>query len=52
MKLSSPACDPLFVSAREDATKTLEILEHIGHVPEMQKTRTEVLKSALADIPW
>jgi Cdc6-like AAA superfamily ATPase len=43
----------LFVLAKEDARKMLDILEHVGSSAlEMQKTRTEVLKSAVADIPW
>lgn len=48
----SPATDPLFMLAKEDARKTLDILEHVGGAPEMQKTRTEVLRSAFADITW
>jgi hypothetical protein len=37
--------------AKADAMKMLDILES-GPPLEMQKTRTEVLKSAVADIPW
>jgi hypothetical protein len=48
----SPASDPLLVMAKEDAKKTLDILDHVGSAPEMQKTRTEVLRTAFADILW
>lgn len=48
----SPASDPLLMMAKEDARKTLDILEHVGGAPEMQKTRTEVLRTAFADIHW
>ena len=48
----SPATDPLFQAAKEDARKCLEILDLVGGAPEMQKTRTEVLRTAFADITW
>ncbi|KAF2245683.1 hypothetical protein BU26DRAFT_522087 [Trematosphaeria pertusa] len=48
----SPASDPLLMMAKEDARKTLEILDMVGGAPEMQKTRTEVLRTAFADIMW
>jgi hypothetical protein len=48
----SPASDPLFQAAKEDARKCLDILDVVGGAPEMQKTRTEVLKTAFADITW
>lgn len=52
-ELDGGACNnSLFVSAKHDATHALKILDHICHVPEMQKTRTEVLRSALAEITW
>jgi hypothetical protein len=39
--------------AKEDARKTLDILDHVGSAaPEMQKTRTDVLRTAFADITW
>jgi hypothetical protein len=48
----SPGTDPLFQAAKEDARKCLDILDVVGGAPEMQKTRTEVLKTAFADINW
>jgi hypothetical protein len=49
----SPASDSLFLAAKEDARRTLEILDVVGNAaPEMQKTRTEVLRNAFADIVW
>lgn len=48
----SPSSDPLLVMAKEDARKTLDILEQVGSAPEMQKTRTEVLRTAFAEISW
>ncbi|KAF2194314.1 hypothetical protein K469DRAFT_709828 [Zopfia rhizophila CBS 207.26] len=48
----SPASEPLFMMAKEDARKTLNILDLVGVAPEMQKTRTEVLRKAFADITW
>ena len=43
--------DPLFMAARADIKKMLDILEHVGSgTPEMQKTRTSVLKSAFEAI--
>ncbi|KAF2199423.1 hypothetical protein GQ43DRAFT_376268 [Delitschia confertaspora ATCC 74209] len=49
----SPVSDPLLVAAKEDARRTLEILDHVGSgAPEMQKTRTDVLRTAFADIVW
>jgi hypothetical protein len=47
----SPAADPSLMQAKEDARKTLEILDMVS-APEMQKTRTEVLRTAFADITW
>jgi hypothetical protein len=49
---SSPATDPLLHLAKEDARKCLEILDLVGIAPEMQKTRTEVLRTAFLDILW
>jgi hypothetical protein len=47
-----PSADPLLLLAKEDARKCLEILDLVGIAPEMQKTRTEVLRTAFADILW
>jgi hypothetical protein len=47
-----PSSDPLLQLAKEDARKCLEILDLVGIAPEMQKTRTEVLRTAFADILW
>ena len=44
--------DPLLQLAKDDARKCLEILDVVGIAPEMQKTRTEVLRTAFADILW
>ncbi|KAF2639582.1 hypothetical protein P280DRAFT_470216 [Massarina eburnea CBS 473.64] len=48
---ASPLTDPLLSKAKDDAKKTLEILETVS-APEMQKTRTDVLKTAFNDIQW
>jgi hypothetical protein len=47
-----PSSDPLLQLAKEDARRCLEILDVVGIAPEMQKTRTEVLRTAFADILW
>jgi hypothetical protein len=47
-----PSSDPLLQLAKDDARKCLEILDLVGIAPEMQKTRTEVLRTAFADILW
>jgi hypothetical protein len=47
-----PASDPLLRLAKDDARKCLEILDLVGIAPEMQKTRTEVLRTAFQDILW
>ena len=47
-----PASDPLLVLAKEDSLKTLKILDSVSGVPELQKTRTEVLRTAFSDILW
>lgn len=47
----SPASDPLLSAAREDAKHCLAILDMVS-APEVQKTRTDVLRTALADINW
>lgn len=48
---ASPASDPLLAAAREDAKHCLAILDMVS-APEVQKTRTDVLRTALADIIW
>lgn len=49
----SPASEPLSILAKADAKRTLEILELVGSgAPEMQKTRTDVLRSAFEEILW
>lgn len=47
-----PSSDPLLHLAKDDARKCLEILDVVGIAPEMQKTRTEVLRTAFSDILW
>lgn len=56
---SSPApgtnlvVDPVFADSRDAVRKMLEIIELVGSAaPEMQKTRTEVLRTAWEAIPW
>jgi len=50
---AGPAVDPLFAHSKEDVKRMLEILEHVGSAaPEMQKTRTEVLRAAFEAIHW
>ncbi|KAJ9657554.1 hypothetical protein H2201_008155 [Coniosporium apollinis] len=45
--------ETLFVAAKVDVRKMLDILEHVGSgAPETQKTRTEVLRTAFEGIPW
>jgi hypothetical protein len=47
------ATEPLFAMAKMDVQRVLEILDMVGNVaPEMQKTRTEVLRTAFEDIRW
>jgi hypothetical protein len=48
-----PIVETLFAEAKEDVRRMLEILEHVGSAaPEMQKTRTEVLRKAFENIHW
>lgn len=47
-----PSSDPLLQLAKQDARKCLEILDVVGIAPEMQKTRTEVLRTAFSEILW
>ncbi|KAH7359852.1 fungal-specific transcription factor domain-containing protein [Pyrenochaeta sp. MPI-SDFR-AT-0127] len=47
-----PSSDPLLQLAKDDARKCLDILDLVGIAPEMQKTRTEVLRTAFSDILW
>lgn len=45
--------EPLFMHAKIDISKVLDILDQVGNsCPEMQKTRTDVLRTAFEDIPW
>ncbi|CAG5152783.1 uncharacterized protein ALTATR162_LOCUS2913 [Alternaria atra] len=46
------SADPLLKDAKDDARKCLDILDLVGIAPEMQKTRTEVLRTAFSDILW
>jgi hypothetical protein len=46
------SADPLLQLAKADARRCLEILDVVGIAPEMQKTRTEVLRTAFLDILW
>ena len=43
-----PPSDPFFLEAKMQVSRMLDILEHVGsNAPEMQKTRTEVLREAV-----
>jgi len=45
--------DPFILEARDDVRRVLEILEQVGSAsPEMQKTRTDVLRTAYEAIRW
>lgn len=45
--------EPIFRDAKEDVKRMLEITEQVGSAaPEMQKTRTDVLRNAVEAIPW
>jgi hypothetical protein len=45
--------DTFFVQAKNDVRRVLEILEQVGSAaPEMQKTRTEVLRASYEAIRW
>lgn len=45
--------DPFYVSAKNDVRRMLDILEQVGSTaPEMQKTRTDVLRKAIDTIRW
>ncbi|KAL1629727.1 hypothetical protein SLS56_005250 [Neofusicoccum ribis] len=49
----APIEEQLLVAAKHDIRKVIEILDHVGSgAPEMQKTRTEVLRTAFEDISW
>jgi hypothetical protein len=48
-----PIIETLFAEAKDDVKRMLEILEHVGSsAPEMQKTRTEVLRKSFENIHW
>jgi hypothetical protein len=49
---ASPASDPLLAISKEDVRKMLDILNLEDGKAEMQKTRTDVLRTAFADIGW
>ena len=49
---ASPASDPLLAASKEDVRKMLDILNLEDGKAEMQKTRTDVLRTAFADILW
>lgn len=50
---STGLVEPFFLSAKDDVRHVLEILEQVGSAaPEMQKTRTDVLRSAYEAIRW
>lgn len=45
--------EALFLDAREDVKRMLEIVEHVGSTaPEMRKTRSEALRASLESIQW
>jgi hypothetical protein len=45
--------EPILLLAKINIRRMLDILEHVGNLaPEMQKTRTDVLRSAFEDIRW
>jgi hypothetical protein len=49
----SAIVDPFFLEAREDVRRVLEILEKVSNAaPEIQKTRTGVLRTAFEAIRW
>lgn len=49
----APIEEPLLVAAKHDIRRVIEILDLVGSgAPEMQKTRTEVLRTAFEDIAW
>lgn len=51
--VSNNYIEPVFLEAREDVRRVLEVLEHVGSAaPEMQKTRTSVLRAAYEAIMW
>jgi hypothetical protein len=50
---SNAIVDPFFADARDDVRRVLEILEKVGSAaPEMQKTRTGVLRTAFEAVSW
>ncbi|KAF2136662.1 uncharacterized protein K452DRAFT_258717 [Aplosporella prunicola CBS 121167] len=49
----SPADDPLRMGVKHDISRVIDILDQVGSgAPEMQKTRTEVLRTAFEEIQW
>ncbi|KAL2672092.1 fungal-specific transcription factor domain-containing protein [Phyllosticta citricarpa] len=52
-QIKSPIEETLLVAAKHDIRRVIEILEQVGSsAPEMQKTRTEVLRTAYEDIQF
>ncbi|KAK8172553.1 fungal-specific transcription factor domain-containing protein [Phyllosticta citrichinensis] len=52
-QIKSPVEETLLVAAKHDIRRVIEILEQVGSsAPEMQKTRTEVLRTAYEDIQF
>ena len=50
---ASAKMDLLYVEAKDDVKRALEILEHVASsAPQMQKTRTEYLRAAYEEIGW
>jgi hypothetical protein len=48
-----PVVDPIYAESKDAIQKMLEIIENVGSAaPEMQKTRTEVLRNAWEAIQW
>jgi hypothetical protein len=45
--------ESIFHNAKKDVRRMLDIVENVGSAaPEMQKTRTEVLRKAVEAIQW
>ncbi|KAL1386714.1 fungal-specific transcription factor domain-containing protein [Phyllosticta capitalensis] len=53
-QMKAPIEEMLLVAAKHDIRKVIEILDHVGSgaAPEMQRTRTEVLRTAFEDIQF
>ena len=45
--------EDIFLDARKDVARVLDIVEHVGSTaPEMQKTRTDALRTSMEAIQW